>query len=223
MRTNDYQSRTISRAIGSFTIGASAMLFSACSLSQLLPDNFQVSKAHFLSSGTMIISQPVVATNYSPSTDLPVTVGYLPPQMGFEGAANEYWIDIRTDQQTITLFNGSGEISTVNFQGAKNYADQASVTSLAEGTYLLIGKKLSPRWHAPDSYFESRGLPLPSPNDPSRDLRGAYGNQAIFLTPDFAIHSAPLWTNDVGGFRVESRDLTMLFEKLEEGAVVRVR
>jgi len=54
-------------------------------------------------------------------------------------------------------------------------------------------------------------------------MRGALGAQALFLTQDVAIHSGPLRNDDVGGIKLSSADMALLFKVVGVGTKVEVR
>jgi hypothetical protein len=81
-------------------------------------------------------------------------------------------------------------------------------------------KQESPLWYAPDSYFERRGLPVPPPFSHTRFRRGALGPFALFLTGEIPLHSAPFWSDEVGGLRVSEEVASALFQHLPLGATI---
>ena len=54
-------------------------------------------------------------------------------------------------------------------------------------------------------------------------MRGALGAQALFLTQNIAIHSGPIWNDDVGGVKLSSADMALLFKVIGLGTKVEVR
>jgi hypothetical protein len=54
-------------------------------------------------------------------------------------------------------------------------------------------------------------------------MRGALGAQALFLDEGRAIHSGPVWNDDVGGIKLSSQDMAMIFDVVGVGATVEVR
>jgi hypothetical protein len=53
-------------------------------------------------------------------------------------------------------------------------------------------------------------------------MRGALGKQALFLDHGRAIHSGPIWNDDVGGIKVSSQDMALLFDAVTVGATVEI-
>jgi hypothetical protein len=54
-------------------------------------------------------------------------------------------------------------------------------------------------------------------------MRGALGAQALFLDQGRAIHAGAVWNDDVGGIKLSSEDMAMLFDAVGVGATVEVR
>lgn len=95
--------------------------------------------------------------------------------------------------------------------------------ALAKGSFSVAGKEVDPLWHAPPTYFLRRGLQVPEEGAPARAMRGALGHQALFLSKVVAIHSGPIWNDDVGGVKLSAADMAMIFDAVGVGAAVEVR
>lgn len=60
--------------------------------------------------------------------------------------------------------------------------------STPRGLMRIRRMEKDPVWEAPDWHFIEKGLPVPPDNHPSRKIRGAMGNTAIYLGDGIAIH-----------------------------------
>lgn len=121
---------------------------------------------------------------------------------------------IDTTQHTITVSVPGKTPVVMKAQGAY---------TLKKGTFSVATKELDPLWQAPPTYFLRRGLQVPTEGSPARAMRGALGHQALFLDSSVAIHSGPIWNDDVGGVKLSSADMGMLFDVVRVGATVTVR
>jgi hypothetical protein len=178
--------------------------------------NFLTGSEKFSTSGTIILSRelPAIAESQIAGTEgFAPLLGYVPPSSGFLPAQNETWLKLDREHTTITVFRGNAKIKEIRGEG--------SVT-LPPGTYALQYKQKEPSWYAPDDYFVKRHLAIPAPSDPLRYRRGALGEYALFPTTSFAIHSGPIWTEDVGGLRVSRGDLSAIYYMIPLGASVKV-
>ena len=81
----------------------------------------------------------------------------------------------------------------------------------------------NPTWYAPDSYYEKRSLPVPQNGSKDRYLKGALGNQAIFLESGEAIHNSKIWSDEVGGIRVSKGIMEILFPSIKLGEFINIK
>lgn len=121
---------------------------------------------------------------------------------------------IDSSKHSLTMYRQGEAPLVLNAQGA--YA-------MKQGTFSISRKEANPLWQAPPTYFLRRGLPVPAEGSSERAMRGALGAQAIFLDQGRAIHSGPVWNEDVGGIKISSKDMAMLFDVVGVGATVEVR
>ena len=112
---------------------------------------------------------------------------------------------------------------TLSLPGSTESLPVRVPSDLAQGTHPVLLKQMNPLWYAPDSYYAQRGMLLPPSGDRVRYLRGALGTHAIFLGDNFALHSAPLWTENVGGVQLNADMLQSLFARVQVGALVEIR
>ncbi len=137
-------------------------------------------------------------------------VGFLPNEISHQGS----WLSINLMSRTISLMEGDKTLSTSQAQG---------LSSLKPGKYELRHKQRNPLWYAPDSYFVSRGVPVPPEGDKNRYLRGAFGDFALFIEKDLPIHCSPVWTPEIGGIQISEGDLSKMYYLLPVGAPIEVR
>ena len=123
-------------------------------------------------------------------------------------------ITIETTKHTLTLTLPGQEPVTVKAQGA--YA-------LKKGTYSVALKQADPLWYAPPTYFLRRGIKVPPDGSKSRYMRGALGHQALFFDKQIAIHSGPVWSDEIGGVKLSNEDMNRLFETVAIGTQIQVR
>lgn len=95
-------------------------------------------------------------------------------------------------------------------------AEQLSVPS----TLSVVLKQENPLWYAPDSYFRQRGLRVPASSSQERLRRGALGPFALFLSGGIPLHTAPLWSDEVGGLRVSEEVGAALFSAIPLGTTI---
>jgi hypothetical protein len=97
--------------------------------------------------------------------------------------------------------------------------------STPRGRYQVEFKERNPVWIAPDWYFLENGLPVPSPNHPSRYMAGTLGVAAVYISPTLAIHGTDrpeLIGQRVshGCIRLENRYAQRLFHNVQVGTEV---
>jgi len=189
-----------------------ALVLSACSFSNK-PYDLTSKGSAYLSSGTIVLSRQIPAESKQEASYGPV-VGYIPPMSGILPASNELWVEVDSKNLTVILFRGEEKIGSYKAEGT---------VTLAPGKYALQYKQKFPTWYAPNSYFEKRALPLPQEQDRSRFMKGALGEYALYPTSGFVIHSAPFYSNDVGGLRVSEEALGGIFSQLQIGSSVIVK
>ena len=123
-------------------------------------------------------------------------------------------LTIETTKHTITLSRPGEAPITMKAQGA--YA-------LKKGTYSVALKQEDPLWYAPPTYFLRRGIKVPADGSKARFMRGALGHQALFFDKQVAIHSGPVWNEEIGGVKLSREEMTQLFETVSIGTQVEVK
>ena len=149
----------------------------------------------------------------SPSVMAPL-IGYFPPLMSFVPAENEVWLEVDRTTAKIAVYKGREVVKQIQGEG---------VVSMNTGEYFLQHKQKQPLWYAPNEYFTKRQLAVPASENRLRYRRGALGDLALYPTTTFPIHSAPLWSDEVGGLRISETDLAAIYFMLPVGAPVVVK
>ncbi len=229
----------VKRIIILVTIGIFA---SGCSLFTATSPN--ISKQELtLKSGTIILSHRLPERGLpeqksllkfsakQPSKMAPL-IGFFPNILAYVPAGNEVWLEVETETSKVTLYKGDDAVTEFLATGIK----QLSSKDLNKGSFIVEQKHEKPRWYAPDEYFSKRGLSVPDITSPSRFRRGALGDYTLVLSSktlnstaesvtqrQFQIHAAPIWTEEVGGIKLDKRELATIFQKLPIGAPVIVK
>lgn len=179
--------------------------------------------SEWMKDGKIVISRPApVLSERLPAVPGVGLAGALPESLlGFMPVKSDNraeraggWLSINLKTLEINLMSGEKEIGSLSGQG---------VGKLSPGTYKLLHKQRQPLWHAPDSYFVTRGLPVPPNGDKARLRRGALGEYVLYLNETTPIHSGPIWSDEVGGVRMTENDLAKLYNALDIGATIEVR
>jgi hypothetical protein len=167
----------------------------------------------WLQSGTLSIGGPLISAG---STQLVLNTDqdYLSQSYGFSVSGPRSLV-IEPKKNKATLFMAGKAISSADIlEGAMNH--------LQAGSYTIAHKQRNPLWYAPDEYFSSRGLPIPGEGDKMRFLRGAYGDFALFIDADTAIHSGPFALDEIAGVRCDEKEMSKIFYSMEIGDSVQV-
>jgi lipoprotein-anchoring transpeptidase ErfK/SrfK len=170
----------------------------------------------FLKSGTLLLSHRVptkssiIGMDNNHPTVAPL-IGYFPPAIGYVPTKDELWIKISSKEKKLFLMKGKENSLEIQAEGK---------ISVSKGKYLLQQKQKNPLWYAPDSYFSKRLLNIPEQTDRTRYRRGAYGEFALYATDSFVIHSAPIWTEEVGGLKIKASDISLLYSQIQIGTPV---
>lgn len=171
----------------------------------------QASNKRWLSSGSFVLSRP--APEVAPSGGT-IALGFSPMSQVVTANGMHSGVWLLMENGEVVMMRGSTEEKRVRAEG---------INGINKGRYQVLHKQSDPAWHATDSYFTRRGLEVPPEGSPRRFLRGALGSHVIFLDKNTPLHSAPHYSEDVGGVRVEPTALESLFGELEVGSVIEVR
>lgn len=94
-----------------------------------------------------------------------------------------------------------------------------------KGVFRVQGKLVNPIWKKPDWAFAEEGLPIPSPNDPSRFEYGVLGDYALSIGNGYLIHGT-LYQRFLGlavthgCVRLNDSDLEFIYNSMPIGAKV---
>ncbi|HQH29108.1 MAG TPA: L,D-transpeptidase [Oligoflexia bacterium] len=212
---------------------AAVVLYAGCSVSDvtLVPPPGSVKSAslkldnRYLESGTIILSHVIPEKQSSPVRELASggdadpklmapLIGYFPPSLGYLPADNETWLEIVRESKKLVLHRGNSVVKELQAEGA---------IDLSPGEYYLQNPLKDPLWYAPDEYFKKRKLRVPPDGDRMRYRRGALGKYALYITTTFPIHCGSVWTEDVGGLRVSTADMSAIYYMLPMGTPVIIR
>lgn len=179
----------------------------------------------FAQSGTLVLSgtvpvDSVVAVSIESNAQKtgPVLyaplIGYFPPSSQFLPADNETWLEIDRQTKIVRVLKGDDVVKQCSIDGS---------VSLDPGVYPLQHKEQQPLWYASDQYFTQRELLVPDKTDTARYLRGALGQYALFISPNVSLHSAPIWSEEVGGVQINRQDMSAVYELLPIGASILIK
>ena len=182
-------------------IGLALLALAACSVTRSTPER------SMLADGSVMISRPAPAL--APMEKLS-SLGFLPLYPSPTGN----WLLIDTQKKTASLMEGD-RLALV--------ADAKGTDALRPGRFQLVYRQRNPLWYAPASYFERRKLPVPPEGDKARFRRGALGDFVLYLTKEIPIHSGPVWSEDVGGVKLDDMSMTKMYYMLPVGATIEVR
>ena len=197
------------------TIICCLLFASACTMSRSA-EEARNTKSSFQESGTIGISQQIptdqnIKIAKQEKKVMAPLIGYVPNAEEFFPAYNEHWLKVDKATKTLVLLRGEEELKRVVAEGE---------IKLKPGTYSLQHKEVDPLWYAPDTYFTTRNIDGPESDDLGRYRRGAYGEYALFLYKGLSIHNSPIWTDEVGGLRVEKEEVRELYRKLGVGSQI---
>jgi len=176
---------------------------------------------NYLSSGSIILSRNIPTEqidehqytqieNKSEKVFAPL-IGFFPPSTNFLPADNEAWLELKKQSNSVNLYNGKNIVSSFAVEGNFN---------IDAGKYYVQHKEKNPVWYAPDQYFAKRHLEIPGAADKLRYRRGALGEFAIYPSEGFALHSAAIWSEDVGGLKLSQSEIAKIFDTLSLGALI---
>lgn len=163
--------------------------------------------ANWLRDGMIAISRPVPSVSESPSTLL----GFMPVGKQIRLGS---WVSIDRASRLISIMEGDRQTAVLSGDG---------IDSLKPGIYRVLHKQKNALWYAPDSYFSARALPVPAQGDRSRFRRGALGEFVVYLDKTTPIHSGPVWSEEIGGARIDESELSRLYYSLDIGTQVEIR
>ena len=158
-------------------------------------------------SGVIVLSRTAPGAPAVSSTSV---LGFLPMETKERGR----WLAVNKQTRTISVMSGDQTLVSSTAEGLER---------LEPGTYEVIHKQRNPLWYAPDNYFASRLLDTPAQESRERYRKGALGDFAIYINEDLPIHSAPFWSDEVGGVRLNNKDISRIYYSLDVGSVVEIK
>jgi hypothetical protein len=121
---------------------------------------------------------------------------------------------ISRKDQTITALTPGSTPLVLRTEGASH---------LTPGSFTITLKEERPLWYAPREYFVKRSLNVPSEGSRDRFKRAALGKKAIYLNNQAPIHSGPVWLGEIGGLRIDQRQMEQLYSMINVGTRVEIR
>ena len=181
----------------------------ACSSSEKLAENN--SRPAWIADGVLALVRSAPAISQNRQSPL---LGFVPLASVHQGS----WLSINKAEHKLALYDGENLVAASELSGSESGLD-----FLAPGSYQVLHKQRAPLWYATDAYYSRRGLNAPPQNDRNRYLKGALGEFALFIAKDLPLHSGPVWTEEVGGVRLNETDISRIYYSLPVGAVVEVK
>ena len=103
------------------------------------------------------------------------------------------YLIVNTTENKFHLYAGKkllrdGICSTGSYTLLESGKNQKWIFKTPKGIFKIRNKKTEPVWKKPDWAFVEEGLPVPSPNHPSRYEYGTLGDYALSLGDGYMIH-----------------------------------
>jgi lipoprotein-anchoring transpeptidase ErfK/SrfK len=142
---------------------------------------------------------------------------------------NVYMV-INTTENRFTLYKNRKDIlggicSTGSYVSLEGEGNKKWVFKTPRGDFKVLTKLTNPVWRKPDWAFVEEGLPIPSPNHPSRYEKGVLGDYALAIGNGYLIHGT-LYQRFLGMpvthgcIRMSDADLKVVYNTLPVGAKV---
>lgn len=198
------QSRSLVNTFSLMALSFCALLGTGCTTLGTRPS----APAGWLQNGSLALSRPVPPAISSDRARL------SHPQAAALTSTDTSRIVVSRNSRTITAMQPGSEPKVFKAEGAQH---------LSPGTFSITGKEETPLWYAPDEYFTKRALAIPEEGSRNRFMRAALGQRAMYLNNQSPIHSGPVWLHEIGGLRVKSSDMSLLYSLVTIGTRVEVR
>lgn len=133
---------------------------------------------------------------------------------------NRFWL-YRNKELVREGFCSSGSYTMLKTASG----DRKWIFRTPKGKYHIQGKTTHPVWRRPDWSFVEEGLPVPSPDDPSRYEYGVLGDYAMAIGDGYLIHGT-IYKRFLGMpvthgcVRLNDEDLEAIFNTLSVGSKV---
>lgn len=155
----------------------------------------------YLPQGQIIIARPMPSVSVISTERM---LGFLPTRPELQGM----WLRIERASSTVSLMEGERILFSSKVGGMEN---------IEPGRYEILHKQRNPLWRANEEYYQKRSLPIPGEYDPDRLLRGVLGEFALFLSEELPIHCGPMILDEVGGLKLEEKEISQLYYSVEVG------
>ncbi|MBN1652074.1 MAG: L,D-transpeptidase [Bacteroidales bacterium] len=140
------------------------------------------------------------------------------------------YLIINTTDNSFKLFKNKklirvGICSTGSLTQLESGDEKKWLFETPKGVFRVQGKLVNPVWKKPDWAFAEEGLPIPSPNDPSRFEYGVLGDYALSIGNGYLIHGT-LYQRFLGlavthgCVRLNDADLEYIYNAMPIGAKV---
>lgn len=140
------------------------------------------------------------------------------------------YLVINTTDNSFKLFKNkkltrTGICSTGSLTQLESGDEKKWLFETPKGVFRVQGKLVNPIWKKPDWAFAEEGLPIPSPNDPSRFEYGVLGDYALSIGNGYLIHGT-LYQRFLGlavthgCVRLNDADLEFIYNAMPIGAKV---
>ncbi len=134
------------------------------------------------------------------------------------------YIIINTTTNTFRLCKGdevirAGNCSTGSYVKLRGKGNREWIFKTPKGYHTIKNRTTNPVWKKPDWAFVEEGLPVPSPNHPSRFEYGVLGDYAMYMGEGYMIHGT-LYQRLLGlpvthgCIRLGDADLEVVFKNL---------
>lgn len=140
------------------------------------------------------------------------------------------YIVINTTINTFKLYKAGeiireGNCSTGSYVKLRSRENKEWIFKTPKGYRTIKYKTTKPVWKKPDWAFVEEGLPVPSPNHPSRFEYGVLGDYALYMGEGYMIHGT-LYQRLLGlpvthgCIRLGDEDLDIVYKNLGAGSAV---
>jgi L,D-transpeptidase ErfK/SrfK len=140
------------------------------------------------------------------------------------------YIVINTTTNTFKLYKAGeiireGNCSTGSYVKLRSKENKEWIFKTPKGYRTIKYKTTKPVWKKPDWAFVEEGLPIPSPNHPSRFEYGVLGDYALYMGEGYMIHGT-LYQRLLGlpvthgCIRLGDSDLEIVYRTLGSGSIV---
>lgn len=142
----------------------------------------------------------------------------------------KHYLIVNSTDNEFMLYKGTemirkGTCSTGSYMLLEKNEKERWLFKTPKGEFSIRNKTTDPVWKRPDWAFVEEGLPIPSPNHPSRFEYGVLGDYALYLGDGYMIHGT-LWQRYLGlpvthgCIRMNDEDLRVVYQNMSIGSKV---